>query len=353
MKAVSETAFIRGFKVVHSKQVTIYDVAKQASVSPATVSRVLNAPDKVAPKKRQTVLDVIKELNFAPKADAVINARKAYKKIGVIAPFFTQPSFMERLRGVAAVLADAHYELVVYSIDTSEDLDNYITSLVVQNRVDGLILLCVKLSNQSLEMLKTASFPVCFVEEAQDDFDCVIIDNKKGGELVAEHFLEEGCKNPAFIGDKSVLDYAVSATEDRLEGFKKVFASNGIEIDPANIWLTEFNDITDNKLDEGINKILNHREVPDCVFCSSDVIAARFLHMARQNGIDCPNRIKVMGFDDIDISLYLGLSSIDQYLEESGKEAANIILERIRNPRKAVVSIKLPLRVVERTTTGE
>ena len=79
---------------------TIYDVARLAGVSSATVSRVLNEPDKVGADKRQKVMEAIKELNFVPKADAVANARKSYRKIGVIAPFFTQPSFMERLRGV-------------------------------------------------------------------------------------------------------------------------------------------------------------------------------------------------------------------------------------------------------------
>ena len=113
--------------MVQAKQVTIYDVAEKAGVSPATVSRVLNAPEKVAEKKRQQVLDVIKELNFVPKVDAVINARKSYKKIAVIAPFFTQPSFMQRLRGVTEVLASEHYELVIYSISTTEDLNNYIS----------------------------------------------------------------------------------------------------------------------------------------------------------------------------------------------------------------------------------
>ena len=93
-----------------NKQVTIYDVAKEAGVSPATVSRVLNEPNKVASVKRDSVLAAIDKLKFVPKVDAVINARKSYKKIGVIAPFFTQPSFMERLRGICSVLASEHYK---------------------------------------------------------------------------------------------------------------------------------------------------------------------------------------------------------------------------------------------------
>ncbi|MCR5252254.1 MAG: LacI family transcriptional regulator [Treponema sp.] len=334
--------------MVQSSQVTIYDVAKKAGVSPATVSRVLNAPEKVAEKKRQLVLDVIKELNFVPKADAVINARKSYKKIAVIAPFFTQPSFMQRLRGVAEVLAPEHYELVVYSIGTAEDLNNYVTSLVVQKRVDGLILFCVQISEQLQEMLKTAGFPVCFVEQTYDDFDCIVIDNKKGGKTAAEYFFNKGCRNPGFIGEKSYLDYSVPATEDRLAGYKKYFASKGIEIKPQNIWLGDF---AEDKLDESINAFLAQSDGLDCVFCSSDLIATRLFYLVRQKGIKCPEKLKILGFDDIDISQYVGLSSIDQHLEESGSQAAQQILERISNPEKSTISIKLPLHVVERNTT--
>jgi len=335
--------------MVQTKQLTIYDVAEKAGVSPTTVSRVLNTPEKVAEKKRLQVLEVIKELNFVPKADAVINARKSYKKIGVIAPFFTQPSFMERLRGVTEVLADEHYELVIYSIDTSEDLTNYVSSLVVQNRVDGLILLCVNLNDRMLEYLRKASFPVCFVELPVDDFDCIVVDNKRGGGMAAEYFYTHGCRNPGFIGEKSILDYAVPATEDRFAGFKKYFASKGITIQPENVWISEF---TENKLDEGITGFLNQPVHPDCVFCSSDVIAARFLYMVQQKGLNCPEKIKVIGFDDIAISQYMGLSSINQHLADSGREAAHLILERLKNPERSPVAVRLPLHIAERMTTG-
>ncbi|HBG37393.1 MAG TPA: LacI family transcriptional regulator, partial [Treponema sp.] len=98
-----------------AKNPTIYDVARLAGVSSATVSRVLNEPSKVQPEKRKRVVDAITRLNFTPKAQAVANSRQQYKKIGVIAPFFTQPSFMQRLRGVSEILSNEHYELVLYA----------------------------------------------------------------------------------------------------------------------------------------------------------------------------------------------------------------------------------------------
>lgn len=333
-----------------SKQTTIYDVARLAGVSSATVSRVLNEPDRVAAEKRERVQFAIKELNFVPKADAVAKARSSYKKIGVIAPFFTQPSFMERLRGIAAVLSTEHYELVVYSIDTEEDLANYVQMLVNTQRVDGLILLCVSLREEVLDLLRGASFPVCFVENEYDDFDCVVVHNLQGGQKAAEFLCEKkGCTRPGFIGEKSNYAYAVGATEERLRGFKFYCANKGIIIPEEHIWVGDF---SAGNLDDGITRFLEQENLPDGIFCSSDVIAARFMRIALSKGISVPGDIRLVGFDNIDLAEYIGLTSVNQNLEESGKMAARLVLDRIKDSERGTVVMKVPLAVVARESTG-
>ena len=340
---------VTSFMKAVSRQSTIYDVARLAGVSSATVSRFLNEPDRVAQEKRDRIQSAITELNFVPKADAVAKARSAYRKIGVVAPFFTQPSFMERLRGIAAVLSAEHYELVVYSIDTMEDLVNYVQMLVNTQRVDGLILLCVQLPADVLDLLRGASFPVCFVENEYEDFDCVVVHNLQGGQKAAQFLCEKGCKKPGFIGEKSMLEYAVNATEERLRGFKFYCANNGIVIPENHIWLGEF---SEGSLDEGITKFLEQEDLPDGIFCSSDVIAARLIRIALTKGISVPKQIRVIGFDNIDIAEYIGLTSVNQNLEESGRMAARLILMRIKDRERGSVVMKVPLSVIERETTG-
>lgn len=340
---------VTSFMKAVSRQSTIYDVARLAGVSSATVSRFLNEPDRVAQEKRERIQTAITELNFVPKADAVAKARSAYRKIGVVAPFFTQPSFMERLRGIAAVLSAEHYELVVYSIDTEEDLVNYVQMLVNTQRVDGLILLCVQLPADVLDLLRGASFPVCFVENEYEDFDCVVVHNLQGGQKAAQFLCEKGCKKPGFIGERSMLEYAVNATEERLRGFKFYCANNGIVIPENHIWLGEF---SEGSLDEGITKFLEQEDLPDGIFCSSDVIAARLIRIALTKGISVPRRIRVIGFDNIDIAEYIGLTSVNQNLEESGRMAARLVLMRIKDRERGSVVMKVPLSVIERETTG-
>ena len=115
------------------------------------------------------------------------------------------------------------------------------------------------------------------------------------------------------------------------------------------IWLGEF---SEGSLDEGITKFLEQEDLPDGIFCSSDVIAARLIRIALTKGISVPRQIRVIGFDNIDIAEYIGLTSVNQNLEESGRMAARLILMRIKDRERGSVVMKVPLSVIERETTG-
>ncbi len=330
------------------KKVTIYDVAKLSGVSPATVSRVLNEPDKVAADKKGKVLAAIKDLDFVPKAAAVVAARKLYKKICVVAPFFGQSSFMARLRGIESVLDELRFEIVIYSIQTEDDLRDYIRTITTTNFTDGLILLSLRPDEESLALLRKAKFPVCFVENFVEGFDNVVIQNEVGGWKAGDYLYSRDCRKPAFVGEKSDKSHNVPATDDRLRGFVNFFSSKGIEIPEKRICLGEF---MDSEFDKAVEAFLDSGDLPDCVFCSSDLVAVKFMSMAVERGIKIPDDMKVLGFDDIDISKYMGLSSVSQALDESGRMAAECVLNRLRNGGKSNFSVTVPINVVERKTT--
>ena len=99
------------------KSPTIYDVAELSGVSISTISRVLNSPDKVNSETQKRVMEAIDQLGFVPKAEARARAMQSTNRIGVITPFFTAPSFVQRLRGVASRLSRENYELLIYPVD--------------------------------------------------------------------------------------------------------------------------------------------------------------------------------------------------------------------------------------------
>lgn len=341
---------VTSFMKAVSKQSTIYDVAHLAGVSSATVSRFLNEPDRVAPDKREKIRSAVKELNFVPKAEAVAKARRAYKRIGVVAPFFTQPSFMERLRGIEAILSREHYELVLYAIDTEEELENYVQMLINTQRVDGLIFLCLKLGDDLLELLDSAPFPLCFVEAEYENFDCVVVQNLQGGQKAAEYLYKRGCRKPGFIGEISTRKFSVAATEERFRGFQFYFANQGLVIPKERIWLGTFSECD---REEAISSFLEQEDLPDGIFCSSDVLAASLIRIAEKKGISVPEKIKVIGFDNIDIADYLSLTSVSQNLDESGMMAARLVLDRIADPQRGITTMKVGLKIIERETCGE
>ena len=197
----------------------IYDVAQRADVSIATVSRVLNTPDKVRAATRGRVLAAIDELGFVPKAEASARARKAIRRIGVLAPFFTYPSFTVRLRGVAQAIAESSYELVVYPVDSSARRDAYLATLTVMHRVDGLIVMALPFDEKMARRLLARNIETVLIEFRQEPFSSIEIDNQAGGRLAAQYLLDTGHRRCAFVGDCDLPEYAIHTSDKRLEGY--------------------------------------------------------------------------------------------------------------------------------------
>ncbi len=146
------------------KSPTIYDVAERSGVSITTISRVINSPEKVNPVTRVRVLDVIDKLAFTPKAEARARALQQTGRIGVITPFFTAPSFVQRLRGIAGAISNVDYELVIYTVDSQEHLRSHLASLSLTGNIDGLIVIFVHRTDNQLGAVEILHPAACFLQ---------------------------------------------------------------------------------------------------------------------------------------------------------------------------------------------
>jgi LacI family transcriptional regulator len=173
---------------------TIYDVAERAGVSISTVSRVLNSPDQVNISTRSRVLDAIDELNFVPRAEAAARARKGTRRIGVLAPFITYPSFVQRLRGVA-MLADSAYELVIYNVESAARRDAYLATLPVTRRLDGLLIMALPFGEVAAQRLLANGMDTVLIECNHPSFSSVEIDDEEGGRMVAAYLIPKQISN--------------------------------------------------------------------------------------------------------------------------------------------------------------
>jgi DNA-binding LacI/PurR family transcriptional regulator len=328
--------------------ITVYDVAKRAKVSIATVSRVLNSPDKVHEATRKRVLTAIDTLGFVPKAEASARARKGHGRIGVLAPFLTYPSFVQRLRGVSTALCDSPYELAVYNVDSSTRRDGYLASLSVTRRLDGLIVMSLPFDDIAALRLVQHGLETVLIETSRAIFSSIEIDDKLGGRMAAEYLVAKGHRRCGFVGDANLPDYAIHASDVRLTGYRQALEETGLELPDMYIGLAPHGM---EPARQQAHRLLSLPEPPTAIFAYSDMQAMGVLKAARERGVSVPGELAVIGFDDVDVADYIGLTTIRQQLEESGRVAVELLLARLADRTRSVQHITLPLTIVERETT--
>ncbi|MGD8458257.1 MAG: LacI family DNA-binding transcriptional regulator [Anaerolineales bacterium] len=329
------------------KTPTIYDVAKRAGVSITTVSRILNTPDKVNSETREKVLKVIDELGFVPKAEARARAMKHTGRIGVISPFFTAPSFMQRLRGVATTLTPENYELVVYTVDSNDRLQGYLSSLPLTGNLDGLIILSLPVSDTQVRRLIDHGLPTVLIEYPHPKLNCVEIDDVEGGYMATSYLLAKGHRRVAFLGDTDLPEYSIHPVSLRLRGFRRALKEARIKLPETFVRLAPYSQEQTRKV---AKELLNLPEPPTAIFAATDFQALGILKAAHQLGFKVPDQLAVIGFDDLDIAEYVDLTTISQHLNESGRLAVEILLAQIKAPSRPPKHVKLPITLIERQT---
>lgn len=329
------------------KKPTIYDVAKYAGVSITTVSRMLNAPDKVNSETRERVLAAIDKLNFVPKAEARARAMQHTGRIGVISPFFTAPSFMQRLRGIAETLSPKNYELVIYTVDSNDHLHGYLSSLPLTGNLDGLIVLSLAVDDAQVRRLIDHELPTVLIEYPHPKLNCVEIDDVEGGYMATTYLLGKGHRRIAFLGDTDLPEYSIHPVSLRLSGFRRALKEARIKMPETFVRLAPYSQEQTRKV---AKELLNLSDPPTAIFAATDFQALGVLKAARQLGFKVPEQLAVIGFDDLDLAEYADLTTISQHLDESGRLAVEILLTQIESPSRPPRHVKLPLTLVERQT---
>ena len=330
------------------KKPTIYDVAKSSGVSISTISRVLNSPDKVNPETHRRVMSSIDKLGFVPKAEARARAMRHANRIGVITPLFTAPSFVQRLRGVASALSKANYELVIYPVDSVEQLQGYISSIPIMQNVDGLIIMSRAIEDQDARRLHDNGMQTVLIEYSHPQLNSIEIDDAIGGQLAARHIIGKGHRQVAFLGEiESPEKYAIHPVKSRLQGFKNTLDEAGIPLLKKYIKSAPY--MQENSQRAAL-ELLSMDQPPTAIFAAADIQAISIMKVARQLKLRIPDDLAVVGFDDIDIAEYMDLTTIRQYLDQSGRLAAEILLSHLADSDRALQHIKIPLTLIERQT---
>ncbi|MBL0385709.1 LacI family DNA-binding transcriptional regulator [Tumebacillus sp. ITR2] len=330
--------------------ITIYDIAKRANVSPATVSRVLNGYPDVSQKTREKVQRITAELGFQPNAAARGLATKRSWTIGVffqdhVNSGFKHPFLHDVLSSFKDVMGGRGYDLLFFANHTLEGAQDSFAGRARHRNVDGVLLLGVPRTEPTLDTLVGAGIPCMSV-----DLDLfgpragyICSDNKGGANLAMNFLAERGHRRIAFIGDR----FSTKPGHDRLLGYQESLHRHGLVF--HNQWIS-YGDFTEDGGKSAMKQMLELDERPTAVFCAGDMMAIGAMGAIRESGLEPGRDISVIGFDDIAYAKYLNLTTIAQHKEELGSQAAVALLKLIEDPSQSPPVLTIGTELVVRGT---
>jgi DNA-binding LacI/PurR family transcriptional regulator len=327
---------------------TIRDVAQCAQVGVGTVSRVLNDSPRVSSDARERVRRTIDELGYRPSSTARNLSLGRTQTIGVVAPFFTSGSVLERLRGVVEQLRQhGEYDLLLFDVETLTQRADAFRKFARSDRVDGVLIMSLRPTDAEVAGLEREGLAAVLVDVRHPALPRVVIDDVLGGEIATEHLLMKGHTQVGFVGD-APSPFGFTSSEERRRGFKRALRRAGIKPPKA---LQQRGPHGRDAARELAERLLGLPEPPTAIFAASDVQALGVLEAAHANGVRVPQDLAVIGFDDVEVAAMLGLTTVRQPLRETGSRAAELLLSTIEGVAIPAVEELASLEVIERRTT--
>ena len=335
------------------KMATSEDVARLAGVSRATVSRIVNGSAPVSEEVRSRVQASIDLLQYKPNivAQSLVRGQTPgrVRTVGVIAPFSLTYSVVERLRAISETLHDTSFDLTLFNVDSPAQRIQQFQQLTQRDRADGILVISLPLNDEYAQRFSENKVPVVLIDVAHPLLPHIIIDNVRGGEMATKHLLALGHRRIAFIGDQVRNQYGFTSSSDRLRGFAQALKQAELPLPPEYVKEGPHSRHIAHRL---TNELLALPEPPTAIFAASDNQALGIMEAIRNANLRIPQDVSVIGFDDIEVAPYLGLTTIRQPLYMSGLRGTELLLDLLSGAPSQPIHETLPLELVVRQTTG-
>jgi LacI family transcriptional regulator, sucrose operon repressor len=323
---------------------TIKEVADKAGVTVTTVSRMLNKPDKVSKKTREKIQKAMKELYYKPNEIAQSLSKRTSNIIGLIVPSVRNYFFCKIIDSIENYTAFNGYKLLLCVSNHEREKEIEYFSMLKANTVAGVI---IASRTQDIGESVRMDAPIISIDRKISPLiPSVCSDNFMGGCMAAQHLIEKGCKKTAYFSGSPAL-VGMDANR-RLQGFESVLQQYSME--PIVLELSEDRFVS-MKYDDIITAFFTEHGEVDGIFTSNDIIAAQIIRFCGQNGIDIPGKVKVVGYDDIDLaSLYTpSITTIHQPIDDICRFAVESIVTY--KDRSLPNATTFPVRLIEREST--
>ena len=314
---------------MQKKEITIYDLAERLNISATTVSRGLQDHPAINKKTKKKIFDLAAELGYRSNKFASNLRTQKTNTIGVIVPRLNSLFMSSVLSGIEKIVNNAGYNLIISQSFEQEAKEKTNTATMFNSRVDGLIV-SLAADTENFDHFDTfikKNIPVIFFDRIAESIQStkVLIDNFKAGYTATQHLIDQGCKNILHITGNT----ARNVYNDRFEGYKKALDDNQISFD-SDLFIS--NDLTEQAIqDVLINDVLKRDKLPDGLFITNDSSAAFALTILKEAGLNVPEDIAIIGFNNDLISRVTepAISTINYPGNEMGENIARILINHL------------------------
>ncbi|KHF40881.1 LacI family DNA-binding transcriptional regulator [Halalkalibacter okhensis] len=323
---------------------TIEDVAKLAGLSRSTVSRVINNHPYVTERKKQLVYQAMKELDYYPNSSAQRLRKQRTDTIAVLVPSLTNPFFPFLIEGLEIVAVENGLQLLICQTHQNKTKEYNYLQLLQTKQVDGLIFTSLENDWASIAPFKESG-PIIMCNEYRSEatIPVVRLDQVKGSYLGAKHLIENGHKKIAYCGsNKGELGM------DRQKGFLAALSESNIEMNSQ--WIFRDNP----SIESGkkiLRAILSLEDKPTAIFAGSDEVGAGMIKEAKIHGLNIPEDLAVIGFDDLPVAQLMepALTTVKQPINEMGQKTMEMMVSMLTNQDKSIKNVvELPIELIKR-----
>ena len=326
---------------------TIRDVARQAGVSVATVSRVLNGKSTVAEKLRLSVERVSAELGYTPHAGARALATQKFTTIGAIVPTLEEPNFSVGINALQSRVNKAGYTLLLASSNYDKEEELRQVRALTAHGVAGMLLVGASHLPDVYEILISKKIPFVNTWVLDDEYPCVGFDNYEIGQTLANYLLDLGHRNFGVITQESLKSDRASK---RIAGILDTVKLRGVPV-PNQRFVSHSHTIVDGQL--ALKALMESAIKPTAVICGTDMLAFGAMVQATSMGIHIPDDVSITGINDVEFAAHLSppLTTVALPADVVGQRAAEFLLGRIHG-EPVVNTTKIPFSLITRGSTA-
>jgi DNA-binding LacI/PurR family transcriptional regulator len=326
----------------------IKEIAEEAGVSTATVSRALRGFHHVNDATRAKIVAAAEKFNYpiSPASTRTLLGRT--NSIGVVAPYISRWYFAQVISGAEQALREAGFDLLLYNFSQMKGRERLFQHQLLKGRVDALIVISLPPTEEEFDSILNLGIPVSLVGMHHQKCSSVAIDDVAGARTATQHLVNQGHKKIGLMSGRPDDPFNFSVPQDRRKGFMQALLENNLEWVPAR---EVHGDFTMHTASRAMDDLLARPNRPTAIFCESDEMAFGAMQAARRHGLRIPEDLSIIGFDGHEMSEYTDLTTIEQPVPLMGEMAAWSIMERLRKPSAEPHSLVLPTTLVVRNST--